>query len=72
MGRNRVEMSQASRPGQVGKLRQRAVQTGGAIADAQADAEGRLPGITSRPQLCFSSRPRKAAKSGGQCQDQLQ
>ena len=30
------------------------------------------PEITSRPQLCFSSRPRKAAKPGGQCQNQLQ
>ena len=27
--------------------------------------------ITSRPQLCFRSRPSKAAKPGGQCQDQL-
>ena len=28
--------------------------------------------VTCRPQVYFSSRPRKAAKASGQCQDELQ
>ena len=47
----------------IGKLRQMAEPTGRAIY-SQIQKVTSLE-IASRPQLYFSSRPRKAAKSGG-------
>ena len=52
----------------IGKLRQTAEHNGGAIY-RQRQKVASLE-ITSRSQLCFSSRPRKAAKPGWQLQNQ--
>ena len=54
----------------MGKLGQKTKQTGWAIC-CQIQKLTSWE-ITSRPQLHFGFRPRKAAKPGGQCQNQVQ